>query len=386
MAKKDFYEILGVSKNASQDEIKKSYRQMAMKYHPDKNPGNKEAEERFKEAAEAYGVLSDEQKRARYDQFGEAGLGANGGGFSGDGMSMDDIFSHFGDIFSDLGFGGFGGFGGGSSRRSSQGVNRGSNLRIKVKLNLADIANGVEKKLKVNKYVACKICNGTGAANGTSFSTCHTCHGSGQVTQVTRTFLGHMQTVSACPSCGGEGKVITQKCNKCGGEGVILDQDIITVNIPAGVAEGMQLSVSGKGNAARRGGISGDLLIVVEEEKDTELIRNGNDLIYDLFVSIPQAALGTTMEIPTVDGKVKIKIDPGTQPGKILRLRGKGLPELNGYRRGDLLVNVSVWIPKNLSKEEKKIVEKFNESSNFTPNPDSSDRNFMERMRSYFSE
>jgi molecular chaperone DnaJ len=386
MAKRDFYEVLEVSKSASPEEIKKAYRQQALKYHPDRNPGDKSSEDKFKEAAEAYEVLSDPQKKARYDQFGHAGLGnAGGGGYSADGMTMEDIFSHFGDIFSDLGFGGFGGFtssrGGG---RSSRQVAKGSNLRIKVKLNLEEIEKGVEKKLKVSKYIACDECSGTGAKGGSAYSTCSTCRGAGQVTRVTNTFLGQMSTTQVCPACSGEGRTITNKCNKCAGEGVMRGEEVISVKIPAGVAEGMQLSVSGKGNAARRGGINGDLLVIIEEEQHPELIRDGNDLLYNLYVSFTQASIGSHVEIPTLDGKVKIKIEPGTQPGKILRLRGKGLPEVNSYGKGDLLVSINVWIPKNLSKEERKILEKLDESQNFKPNPGSGDRNFFDRMKNYF--
>jgi molecular chaperone DnaJ len=382
MTKRDFYEILEISRNASPEEIKKAYRKMAIRYHPDKNPGDKASEEKFKEAAEAYEILSDENKRARYDQYGHAGVGgaSGGGGFSSDGMTMEDIFSHFGDIFGGGGFGGFGGFGGGGGSRR---VSKGTNLRVKVKLNLQEIANGVEKKLKVTKLVNCTACHGSGAANG-AVSECHTCHGSGQVTKITNTFLGQMQTSSVCPNCGGSGKSITSKCTSCHGEGVVQDQEVISVNIPAGVGEGMQLSVSGKGNAARRGGINGDLIVAIEEEEHEDLLRDGNDLIYGLFLTFAEAALGANVEVPTVEGKVKIKIEPGTQPGKILRLRGKGLPEVNGYGRGDLLVNINVWVPKNLTKEERKIIEKFAESSSFTPNPDKSERNLFERMRSYF--
>lgn len=387
MAKRDFYEILGVSKSASKDELKKAYRKMAIKYHPDKNPDDKEAENKFKEAAEAYEVLSDEQKRSRYDQYGHAGVSGGAGGFGGGGgMNMDDIFSHFGDIFGDAfgggGFGGFGGFGG--SRRSSRRVNKGSNLRIKVKLNLKEIAEGVEKKLKVTKYIACDTCHGSGGRDGSKGDTCSTCHGSGQVTRVTNTLLGQMQTASACPTCGGEGTVITNKCTACHGEGIVKGQDLIQVNIPAGVGEGMQLNVSGKGNAARRGGVNGDLLIVIEEEKHPDLMRDGNDLVYPLNLSIPQAVLGDTIEIPTIDGKAKIKIDSGTQPGRILRLRGKGLPEVNGYGRGDLLVNINVFIPDTVSREEKKTVEKLKESENFTPKSMRGDQNIFERMKGYF--
>lgn len=381
MAKRDFYEILGVTKGATAEEIKKAYRKQAIKYHPDKNPDDKGAEEKFKEAAEAYEVLSSPEKKQRYDQYGHAGLGgAGGGGGFGGGMSMDDIFSSFGDVFGG-GFGGFGGFGGGGRQ---QRVNKGTNLRVKVKLTLADIANGVTKKIKVNKYVSCTVCDGSGAKDKHSFSNCSTCGGSGQVTRISNTFLGQMQSTQTCPSCNGEGKTITHKCTSCNGEGVSREEEVVSINIPAGVAEGMQLSVSGKGNAARRGGVNGDLLVVIIEEEHEDLVRDGNDLIYNLFVSIPDAAIGTTSEIPTVDGKVKIKVEPGTQSGKILRLRGKGVPDINGYGRGDLLVNVSVWTPKELTKEEVKILEKLNESPNFIPSPDKKDKSFFERMRNYF--
>jgi len=383
MAKRDYYEVLGVSKNASVEEIKKAYRKQALKYHPDKNPNNKEAEEKFKEAAEAYEVLSNADKKRRYDQFGHAGLGNSGGGFSGGGMTIEDIFNQFGDIFGD--FGGFGNFGFGSSRsRSSRRVNKGSNLRVKVTLTLDEVANGVEKKLKVNKYVACQTCGGTGARGNDGYTTCSTCHGSGHVTRIANTLLGQMQTTSTCPHCDGEGKIIKDRCTTCHGEGIVKDQEVVKITIPAGVSEGMQLNVSGKGNAARRGGINGDLLIVIEEKQHPELIRDGNDLIYYLHLSIPQAALGTTVEIPTVDGKAKIRIEQGTQPGKILRLRGKGIPEVNGYGRGDLLVSINVWIPKNLSREEQKQLEKLGESSNFTPDPSKMEKGFFERIRNYF--
>lgn len=383
MTKRDYYEILGVPKSASVDEIKKAYRKQALKYHPDKNPNNKEAEEKFKEAAEAYEVLSNADKRRRYDQFGHAGLGNSGGGFSGGGMTIEDIFNQFGDIFGD--FGGFGGFGfGGSRSRSSRRVNKGSNLRVKVSLTLEEIANGVEKKLKVNKYVACQTCGGTGARGSDGYTTCSTCHGSGHVTRIANTLLGQMQTTTTCPHCDGEGKIIKDRCTTCHGEGIVKDEEIIKINIPAGVSEGMQLSVAGKGNAARRGGINGDLLVVIEEKTHQELVRDGNDLLYYLHLSIPQATLGTTTEIPTIDGKVKIRIEPGTQPGKILRLRGKGIPEVNGYGKGDLLVSVNIWIPKNLSKEEQKLLEKFGESPNFKPNPSKMEKGFFEKFRNYF--
>jgi len=382
MAKRDYYEILEIGKSASQEEIKKAYRKQALKYHPDKNPGDSKAEEQFKEAAEAYEILSKDDKRSRYDRFGHAGVSGNAsGGFSG-GMTIEDIFSSFGDIFGDS-FGGFGGFG--SSRRSSPGRRKGSNLRVKVKLDLVDIAKGVEKKIKVNKYIDCKTCSGTGAKNGSAFNTCSTCGGAGQVTRVANTFMGQMQTTSVCPSCGGEGKSISEKCNDCYGEGMIKSEQVIPISIPAGVAEGMQMNLSGKGNAARRGGVNGDLIVVITEEDHPELIRDGNDLLYNLHISIPQAILGSQVEIPTVDGKVKIKIDSGTQPGKILRLRNKGLPEVNGYGKGDLLVSINVWMPKTLSKEEKSIIEKFENNDNFQPQPDSSEKNFFERMRTYFN-
>ncbi|MFT3740699.1 MAG: molecular chaperone DnaJ [Breznakibacter sp.] len=384
MSKRDYYEILEVSKSASPEEIKKAYRKKAIQYHPDKNPGDKAAEEKFKEAAEAYEVLSNPEKKKRYDQFGHAGVGgAAGGGFGGGGMSMDDIFSHFGDIFG--GFGGFSGFGGfGGQTRGGRRVNKGTNLRVKVKLDLNEVANGVEKKLKVKKYVECKHCNGTGAADGSSYSTCSTCRGSGQVTRISNTILGQMQTTSTCPTCEGEGKIITNKCVHCAGEGIVRDDEVISINIPAGVEEGMQLSVSGRGNAARRGGINGDLLVVIEEEKHPELMREGNDLIYNLYLSVPDAILGAPVEIPTIEGKVKVKIDPGTQPGRILRLRGKGLPEVNSYGKGDLLVRINVYIPKDLSKDDRKLVEKLKESSSFTPVAGAEEGSFFSRMRNMF--
>ena len=380
MAKRDYYEVLEVSKIASKEEIKKAYRKQALKYHPDKNPGDARAEEKFKEAAEAYEVLSNDEKRARYDRYGHAGIGgAAGGGFGSGGMTIDDIFEHFGDIFG-TGFGGFGGFG--SSRRSRR-VNKGSNLRVKVKLTMQEIATGVEKKLKLNKYITCDACDGSGA-QGSSYATCPTCHGTGQVTRITNTFLGQMQTTTTCPNCGGEGKTISKKCPKCAGEGIIKGEEVVRINIPAGVGEGMQLNVSGKGNAARRGGMNGDLLVVIEEEKHPELIRDGNDLIYNLYLSVPQAILGTQAEIPTVDGKVKIKIEAGTQPGKILRIRGKGLPDVNGYRKGDLLVHINVYIPREVTREEARIIEKWKQSDSFTPRPNREDRSFFDRMRGYF--
>lgn len=381
--KRDYYEVLGISKTATPEEIKKAYRKKAIEYHPDKNPGNKEAEEKFKEAAEAYEVLSNPEKRSRYDQFGHAGVGgAASGGFSGEGMSMEDIFSQFGDIFGGH-FGGFGGGGFGGGGRTHKHVNRGTDLRVKVKLTLKEISTGVEKKIKVKKYVSCKACNGTGAENGTAYTTCSTCNGSGVVTRVQQTFLGAMQSTSTCPTCGGEGKTITKKCAACNGEGILKEDEIITINIPAGVMEGMQLSMSGKGNAARHGGVNGDLLILIEEEPHDELLRDENDLIYNALLDFPTAALGGTLEIPTIDGKVKVKIDPGTQPGKVLRLRGKGLPSVNRYGVGDLLVNLSVYIPEKLNSEEKKSIEKFVGQQNFTPTKSIKDRIFAKIKRMF---
>ena len=372
MEKRDYYEVLGVEKNASADEIKKAYRKKAIQYHPDRNPGDKEAEEKFKEAAEAYEVLSNPDKRARYDQFGHAGVsGAAGnggpfGGFSG-GMSMDDIFSMFGDIFGGHGrFGGFGGFGGGSS--SQQRRYRGSDLRVKVKLTLKEISTGVEKKFKLKKYVPCPHCHGSGAEGTGGVETCPTCKGTGSVIRNQQTILGTMQTRTTCPTCGGEGHIIKNKCKECGGEGIVYGEEVVTVKIPKGVAEGMQLSMSGKGNAGKHNGVAGDLLILIEEEPDKELIRDENDLIYNLLLNFPTAALGGTVEIPTIDGRVKVKIEPGTQPGKVLRLRNKGLPSVNGYGTGDLLVNVSIYVPETLSKEEKKMLEELDASDNFKPN------------------
>jgi len=385
MAKRDYYEVLEIRKSATAEEIKKAYRKKALKYHPDKNPGDKEAEDKFKEAAEAYEVLRDPNKKQRYGQFGHAGVkgGAGGAGDFGGFSDIEDIFSAFGDIFGGH-FGGFGGFGGGGGRQSGRRVARGSDLRVKVKLTLNEIANGTEKKIKVKKYVQCQHCNGTGAKNGSSYSTCPTCHGAGRVTRVTNTLLGQMQTASTCPTCHGEGQIITDKCSHCAGEGVMRDEEVINVKIPAGVGEGMQMNVSGKGNAARRGGINGDLLVVITEEEHPQLVRDGNDLIYNLFLSFPEITLGTTVEIPTVESKVKVKIEQGTQPEKILRLRGKGLPDVNGYGKGDLLVRVHVWIPKKLSDDDKKVLEKLQGSPAFQEGPSSSEKSFFEKMKDMF--
>ena len=387
MEKRDYYEVLGVEKNTSADEIKKAYRKKAIQYHPDRNPGDKDAEEKFKEAAEAYDVLSNPDKRARYDQFGHAGLGGaagNGGpfgGFSG-GMSMDDIFSMFGDIFGGHGggFGGFSGFSGGSTQQRRY---RGSDLRVKVKLTLKEISTGVEKKFKLKKYVPCSHCHGTGAEGNGGTDTCPTCKGSGTVIRNQQTILGTMQTRMTCPTCGGEGRIIKNKCKECAGEGIVYGEEVITVKIPKGVADGMQLSMSGKGNAGKHNGIPGDLLILVEEEPDKELIRDESDLIYNLLLSFPTAALGGAVEIPTLDGKVKVKIEPGTQPGKVLRLRNKGLPNINGYGTGDLLVNVSIYVPETLSKDEKKALESMENSENFKPNLSIKDKIFR-KFKSFF--
>ena len=383
MAKRDYYDVLGVSKNASTAEIKKAYRKMAVKYHPDKNPDDTEAEEKFKEAAEAYEVLSNAEKKQRYDQFGHAGMGGaggfGGGGYGGGGMSMDDIFSQFGDIFGGA-FGGGGGFGGGGRRTR---VNRGSNLRVRVKLNLEEVANGVTKKLKVNKYVGCKKCSGTGAEDG-EMNTCQTCGGRGQVTRVMNTPLGQMQTSSTCPSCNGQGSTIAHKCTGCYGDGIVKGEEVIEVKIPAGVGNEMQLSVRGKGNAGAKGGVPGDLIVLVEEEEHPLLKRDGNNLHYELYVSFIDAALGTSVEVPTIEGKARIKVDAGTQSGKLLRLRGKGLPDLDYGQKGDILVHTNVWIPKKLSKEEKKTLEKLRESSNFQPDPGRGEKSFFDKMKDYF--
>ncbi len=385
MSKRDYYDVLGVAKGSSADEIKKGYRKMAIKYHPDKNPGDKEAEESFKEAAEAYEVLSNPDKRARYDQFGHAAnaSSASGGGYGGGGMDMNDIFSQFGDIFGGGSpFEGF--FGGGGQQRGGRRVVKGTNLRIKVRLSLEEIANGAEKKIKVNKQVLCGTCDGTGAKDKSSFQTCKTCGGQGAVRRVTNTILGQMQTTSTCPTCNGEGTQITAKCNTCHGDGVVRGEETISINIPAGVSEGMQLSMSGKGNAAPRGGVPGDLIILIEEIPHETLKRDGNNVIYDLHVSFIDAALGTSLEIPTIDGKAKIKIDPGTQGGRILRLKGKGVPEVNSYHRGDQLIHINVWTPKALSKDERELLEKLQNSPNFKPNPGKHEKGFFERMKEYF--
>ena len=380
MSKRDYYEILGVDRGADKAVIKKAYRKVAIKYHPDKNPDNPGAEDQFKEAAEAYEILSDENKKARYDQYGHDGMRGGGGfgGGGGHGMDMNDIFSQFGDIF---GGGGGGGFGGGGGRRAQR---KGTNLRIKLKMTLEDIANGADKKVKVKRQASCTPCSGTGAKDGTAMRTCPTCQGAGQVKKIVNTMLGQMVSSATCPACHGKGQIIEQKCKSCHGDGVTLEEDVIELKIPAGVADGMQLAVSGKGNMPPGGGIPGDLLVVIEEVTHDELIREGNNVLYELYISFSDAALGSPVEIPTITGKAKINIKSGTQSGSILRLRGKGIKDINGYGTGDLLVHVNVWIPKALSKEETTILEGFKESENFKPNPGKKERNFFDKMREFF--
>ena len=382
MAKRDYYEVLGVDRNASASDIKKAYRKLAIQYHPDKNPDNKEAEEKFKEAAEAYSVLSDPDKKARYDQYGFEGVsGAGGaGGFGGAGMDINDIFSMFGDIFGGRGgFGGFGGFGGGNAGPAKH---RGSDQRVKVRLTLQEIAGGVTKKFKLKKYVSCTHCNGSGAENG-AVETCPECKGTGRVVRTQQSFFGMMRSEVACPHCNGQGTIIKNKCKHCNGDGIVMGEEIVEVNIPAGVHEGMQLSMRGKGNAGKYNGIPGDLLILVEEEAHPTLVREDNNLIYSLLLDIPTATLGGIAEIPTIDGKAKVTIDPGTQPGKVLRLRGKGLPTLNGYGKGDIIVNISVYIPETLSKDEKKTIEGFRNSENFRPSESIKEKIFR-RFKNFF--
>lgn len=377
-----------MGKNASSDEMKKAYRKLAMQYHPDRNPDDKKAEDKFKEAAEAYEVLSDDDKRARYDRYGHAGVDPNagfGGGGAG-GMTMDDIFSQFGDMFSDGG-GGFSGgsfFGGGAQRRNTG--ERGSNLRIKVALNLEEIAKGVTKKIKVKRQVVCNSCDGSGAKDSSSIETCRTCNGAGAIRQVRSTFLGQVATTSVCPTCSGTGKQIKANCNNCRGEGRVYAEDLVEIPIPAGVEDGMQLSMRGKGNAGRRGGPAGDLLISIEEKPHEELQRDGQRVIYDLFINFADAALGTTVEVPTIDGRVKIKIPAGTQSGKILRLRDKGLPAVQGRGKGDQLIHVNVWTPRNLTKEETALLEQLRDAKNFSPEVGKKEKGFFERMKEYLSE
>ena len=381
--KRDYYEVLGVNKTASEDEIKKAYRKIAIKYHPDRNPGDKQAEEKFKEAAEAYDVLHDPQKRQQYDQFGFDGpMGGGFGGFGAGSMNMDDIFSMFGDIF---GGHGFGGFGGGGQRRPQQ--HRGSDLRLKVRLTLEEINKGVTKKVKVRKDIPCAHCHGTGAENGSGTEQCPTCHGSGIITHTTQSIFGMMQTQGVCPTCNGEGQVIKNKCHECGGKGIIKGEEVVEIKIPAGVAEGMVVNVPGKGNAGQHNGVNGDIQVYIEEIESDIFIRDGNNLVYNLLLDFPTAALGGELEIPTIEGsKLKIKIDGGTQPGKTLRLRGKGLPAIQGYGtgHGDLVVNISVYVPKTLSREEKEAIEHFRESDNFKGDKQTKDSIFQ-KFKNYFS-
>ena len=385
--KRDYYEVLGVEKNADAETIKKAYRKAAIKFHPDKNPGDKEAEEKFKEAAEAYDVLSNDDKRARYDRFGHAGMnggagGAGGfGGFGGaGGFSMDDIFEQFGDIFG----GAFGGFGGGRGRSGRQRVNRGSDVRITVRLTLKEIAEGVTKKLKINKIVACEKCGGTGAKDKSAYSTCTQCGGSGYVITVQNSFFGRMQTQSVCPTCQGEGRIIKDKCTHCGGEGTERGDKIVEVKIPAGVSEGMALTLQGMGNAARHGGINGDLIVVIKEEEHADFERSGNNLVHNLRISVTTAILGGDAEVPTIDGRVRISIDAGTQSGKVMRLRGKGLPDVNGRGRGDIIIVVDVVIPTELTKEERKLVEQLSELPNFKQTESKPDQDILSRMKNFF--
>jgi molecular chaperone DnaJ len=388
MAKRDYYEVLGVAKGAAVDEIKKSYRKIAMQFHPDRNPGNKEAEEKFKEAAEAYDVLSTPDKRAQYDRFGHAGLGGSGG-FGGQGgpggMRMEDIFQNFGDIFGNDMFGGmFGGGGGGGRRQGS----RGANLRIKLRVDFMEIANGANKKIKVKKHITCQQCSGSGAKDKGAIQTCSGCGGSGQVRRVTNTFLGQMQTVTTCPTCNGEGSIITQKCGNCKGEGRVYGEETLSLDIPAGVQDGMQLSMHGRGNAGERGGPPGDLLLLVEEEKHEHLTRHELDVVYQLHISFPEAVLGMQTEVPTIDGKAKIKVPPGTQSGKIFRLKGKGFPAFQSYEKGDELIEVNIWSPQTLTHEEREMMEKLKNSHNFKPGPDAKnerdDKSFFDKIKDAF--
>ncbi len=392
MAKRDYYEVLGVKKDATQQEIKAAYKKMAIKYHPDRNPGNKEAEEKFKEAAEAYDVLHDEQKRARYDQFGHEGLNGMGGGFSGGGMNMDDIFSMFGDIFGgrmNMGGGGFGGFSefftGGGGGRGQQQVYRGSDLRLKVSLTLNEVATGVTKKFKVRKNITCNHCHGSGSEDGQT-QTCPTCGGKGYTVRTVNSMFGRMQTQQACPTCGGEGHTIKNKCTHCHGEGLVTGEEVVEVKIPAGVADGMVVTVSGKGNAGKHNGVAGDIQVFIEVQQHKDFVREEQNLVYNLLLDVPTATLGGTVEIPTLDGKARIKIEPGTQPGKVVRLRGKGLPAVQGYGYGigDLIVHISVYIPETLSRDEKQAMEHFAQSDNFRPS-ESCRTKIFEKFKAMFS-
>lgn len=386
MDKRDYYEVLGVAKTATPEELKKAYRKLAIKYHPDKKPGDKEAEEKFKEAAEAYDVLSDPEKRQKYDQFGHnmGPQGFPGGGFGGGhGFTMEDIFSQFGDIFG--GHGGFdmGGFGSAAGGRPRKRQRRGDDLRITLKLSLEDIAKGISKTLKLKAFAKCDHCNGTGAKDGTAFVTCPTCHGSGTVMRTQQTIFGLSQSAAVCPECNGDGKIIKENCTYCNGTGVQHKEQVVSFNIPAGVADGMTLTVKGKGNAPMHGGVNGDLLVVIEEIKHPELIRDGNDVVYNLMLDFPTAALGGSVEVPTIGGRARLKIAPGTQPGKILRLRGKGLPSTEGYGTGDELVNVMVYVPETLNDEERKLIAQLGDKPDMKPSDSVKDRIFS-KLRHIF--
>ena len=383
MAKRDYYEVLGVSKSADAAELKKAYRKLAVQYHPDRNPDDKAAEDKFKEAAEAYEVLSDPDKKAKYDRYGHAAVDGQGG-FSGGGMTMDDIFSQFGDVFGDSGFGSFFGGGGGGAASGRQRGQKGSNLRIKVSLTLEEIAHGVHKKIKVKKEVACNTCNGSGAKDSSSVKVCNTCGGNGVVRQVRNTFLGQMQTTVTCPTCNGSGKIISSFCGGCKGSGTSHGEETIDIDIPAGVEAGMQLSMRTRGNAGQKGGPAGDLIINIEEKEHEFLQRDGQNILFEQFLSFADASIGTQVEVPTLDGKVRIKIPPGTQSGKIFRLQDKGLPSVQGYGKGDQLIHVNVWTPKKLTNEERELLEKMRSMDNFTPSPQKSDRTLYEKLRDYF--
>jgi molecular chaperone DnaJ len=382
MAKRDYYEVLGVSKSADAAELKKAYRKLAVQFHPDRNPDDKAAEDKFKEAAEAYEVLSDPDKKAKYDRYGHAAVDGQGG-FSGGGMTMDDIFSQFGDVFGDSGFGSFFGGGGGAASGRQRGQ-KGTNLRIKVSLTLEEIAHGVHKKIKVKKDVACNTCNGSGAKDSSSVKVCNTCGGNGVVRQVRNTFLGQMQTTVTCPTCTGSGKIISSFCSGCKGSGTSHGEETIDIDIPAGVEAGMQLSMRTRGNAGQKGGPAGDLIINIEEKEHEFLQRDGQNILFEQFLSFADASIGTQVEVPTLDGKVRIKIPPGTQSGKIFRLQDKGLPTVQGYGKGDQLIHVNVWTPKKLTQEERDLLEKMRSMPNFTPSPQKSDRTLYEKLRDYF--
>ena len=385
--KRDYYEVLGVSKTATQEEVKKAYRKVAMQFHPDRNPGDKSSEEKFKEAAEAYEVLNDSDKKAQYDRFGHNAFnsGRGGGGYSGGGMNMEDIFSQFGDVFGDDAFGSFFGGGGRKGAGSRGNGTRGSNLRVKLKMNFEEVAKGANKTIKVKKYIRCNTCDGNGAKDKNSIQTCSSCSGSGQVRRVQNTFLGQMQTVTTCPGCNGEGTTVTHKCGSCKGEGRVYGEETVTVDIPAGVQEGMQLSISGKGNAGERGGNPGDLIVLIEEEAHAHLHRDGLNVAFDLHISFPDAVFGTNIEVPTIDGRAKIKIPPGTQSGKIFRLKGKGFPHVNSYEKGDQLIQVNIWTPQHISDQEKQMLEQMQESANFEPKPEKNEKSFFDKVREMFS-